>query len=529
MPLFSLPNELLIQIGGQLEPKDLDCFIRTNRRLATLLKPILHRIAAHTVLDRKDSTVFTWAIKNDHHTLFGPLLDYGSDIEFLNWANQTPLMVAAAAGKLAAIRLLIDRGAEIAPQASPMSETALHHAAMRGQIEAAKILLEKGADIDAETKGGETPLYWAISDCRNEFSKFLLGKGANVNARNSLGKTVLQHAASLVNEEIFLDLCDKGADVTLSRTEMTVLHTTLRNGGSEKMVRKLLEKGADVTAQTSSCRTVLHCAIDGDVNEKIFQLLLDEGAEVCVNVRETVGWRTPLLRAATDKHRSEREEEARAKLTLDDDVPDTGGVFQKAYEEFLLDAEANREAIVRALVNRGADIHEKDLAGKTSLHEAARNGYVGIVKFLLEKGADVAAKDEQEYTALHRAAEGSFMYRYKDNSGHIKVMRLLLEKGADISSSYRGGWTVRDWGSSGNKLLCDFLEELGQDVEELRAYQSDVDECEVVEAFGSEDAGDFYDYDFDIDFDDGSDNYDNDDNDNDDDDDALSWDGSDSL
>ena len=61
------------------------------------------------------------------------------------------------------------------------------------------------------------------------------------------------------------------------------------------------------------------------------------------------------------------------------------------------------------------------------LHWTAFCGYERIVQRLLEKGADIAERDRYGQTALSRAAI----------KGHEAVVELLLEKGADVESKDR--------------------------------------------------------------------------------------------
>ena len=65
-------------------------------------------------------------------------------------------------------------------------------------------------------------------------------------------------------------------------------------------------------------------------------------------------------------------------------------------------------------------IDKKDILGRTPLIYAAQSGHEALVRLLLERGADVEAKDRGGETALIYAAE----------SGHEAVVRLLKSAGA---------------------------------------------------------------------------------------------------
>ena len=67
-------------------------------------------------------------------------------------------------------------------------------------------------------------------------------------------------------------------------------------------------------------------------------------------------------------------------------------------------------------------IHQiKDSDGRTPLSWPAWNGHDAVVKLLLEKGAELETKDSDGQTPLSWAAE----------DGHDAVVKLLLEKGAE--------------------------------------------------------------------------------------------------
>ena len=101
----------------------------------------------------------------------------------------TPLIMAANAGKVDAIEILLDRGADPNIKHEEDGNTPLHEAAQFGYGDAMQVLLGKGADPNIKNGIGDTPLSLVlICDCgyrlfRNErrtLGQILLDAGANV-------------------------------------------------------------------------------------------------------------------------------------------------------------------------------------------------------------------------------------------------------------------------------------------------------------------------------------------------------------
>lgn len=94
-------------------------------------------------------------------------------------------------------------------------------------------------------------------------------------------------------------------------------------------------------------------------------------------------------------------------------------------------AEFGREAIVKFLLDKGADIHVTDEEYlQTPLHKAAEQGQEAVMKLLLDEGANIEAADDSGARPLHMAADGQ-----------EAVMKLLLDKGADVDAVDNTGWT----------------------------------------------------------------------------------------
>jgi len=119
--------------------------------------------------------------------------------------GSTPLYRAVRAVDLAAVRLLVDAGADPS-QALEDGSTPLMAAAGLGAprggdeevteagdrndpIEVMKILIRKGADVNVANDAGMTPLHYAAQRGSDQIVEFLAGQGARLDVKNKQGRT----------------------------------------------------------------------------------------------------------------------------------------------------------------------------------------------------------------------------------------------------------------------------------------------------------------------------------------------------
>lgn len=116
------------------------------------------------------------------------------------------LHMAAWAGQAEAVRLLIDRKADIRAAAGD-DMAAIHFASQKGHIEAVRLLLAARAEVNSLTRKSMTPLHMAVQGSHKDLSILLIKKGANLLTKNKAGKTPLD----LVKDEAF-GSCLKAAE-----------------------------------------------------------------------------------------------------------------------------------------------------------------------------------------------------------------------------------------------------------------------------------------------------------------------------
>lgn len=92
-------------------------------------------------------------------------------------------------------------------------------------------------------------------------------------------------------------------------------------------------------------------------------------------------------------------------------------------------------AMVQILLERGANVDERDYSGCTALIYASVKCKVEVVELLLNAGADPNAQDNDQETVLMWAADG----------GNVPIIERLLKAGAAINAQSDSGTTPLYW------------------------------------------------------------------------------------
>ncbi|KAK9444709.1 Ankyrin repeat-containing domain protein [Metarhizium brunneum] len=219
------------------------------------------------------------------------LLGFGADPNTRDATGSTPLVLAAEAGHVKALRALLDHNAD--PNISNTRETtALHLAAQSGHVASINLLVKKGANMDVakvdETPNrglcGITPLVLAVGLERLGAVKALLRLGADI------GRAI--HIAALFGElDIFKAVHRKRPDPNIFDSGLGTLLCLAVTADSMDIVSHLLEnpKVATSMANPIGQMPLTIAAIMGNCD--IAKCLVEKGADP--DKRDHEG-RTPL-------------------------------------------------------------------------------------------------------------------------------------------------------------------------------------------------------------------------------------------
>jgi len=161
-----------------------DFFRAVNVDDARTVGQLLERGFDPNAASEKGQVGLYLALRDDSPKVLAALLAHPQiRIDATNAADETPLMMAALRGRLDAVRMLLDRGAQL----NRPGWTPLHYAATGPDTRVVTLLLDRGAAIDAPSPNRTTPLMMAARYGAEGNVDLLLARGASLAARNDAG------------------------------------------------------------------------------------------------------------------------------------------------------------------------------------------------------------------------------------------------------------------------------------------------------------------------------------------------------
>jgi len=276
------------------------------------------------------------------------LLDHGAFTHLANEKGLTPLALAAEKGDAALSRLLVEYGAADLNKIAPPSEyTPFQHAVFEKNLAAAKMLLRLGADPHQKDGSNRTPLHLAAWKGDLAMTRFLIEE---VPAEQEVA-AARQSQANALFEAVFY--------------------------GHEDVAGYLAAlPEAPLNQPNSLGNYAINASIDRE-SAALLETLLNHGA--APNVRDKNG-ATPLLTAARKNKVAATEA-----LLLADADPNFGDGLETPLHAAI---EADNTAIVRLLVEFGADIHIKDNLNRLPIDIARTKSRPAAVAILEKAQAD---------------------------------------------------------------------------------------------------------------------------------------------
>jgi ankyrin repeat protein len=373
--------------------------------------------------NRYGATPLWAAATNGSGPMVERLLRAGADPNTPALEGEPPLLAAARAGSVEAVTALLAHGANVNATEAWRGQTALMWAVGddRPQPEVARVLLERGADVNLRSKGGFTPLLFAVRQGDLEATKVLVKAGAAINDPASDPPAAGRPAAAI----------------------SSVLLMALNNGHME-IANFLLENGADPNTADRTGFTPLHVI----VRKRAARGVNPRDDEATMAMAKTLIARGANVNARTP-------EGGRSRSSADDTVYGPYSAVQTAgVSPFWIAANIFDSELMRVLVANGADPRRSSAENTTPLMAAAGLGYgargggtlgrkrgegtdadvLEALALLVAWGNDVNAVNEHGQTAVHGA-----IY-----SGAPAVLQFLADNGARINQKDATGRTPSD-------------------------------------------------------------------------------------
>lgn len=179
---------------------------------------------------------FFVAIIRDDPGAIRSLVRQGFDPNAVDSTGQPGLAIAIQRDSMRALEALVAEPSIDVNQLNAAGESALMLAAIRGDLAWCERLLERGGRVN---QPGWTPLHYAASGPNPKVVELLLARGADIDAQSPNGSTPLMMAARYGSEDSVGRLLERGADPTRLNQRQLGAADFARLGGRENLAVRL--------------------------------------------------------------------------------------------------------------------------------------------------------------------------------------------------------------------------------------------------------------------------------------------------
>ena len=397
------PSECLI---AALDPTDPSAIEEIDRAFALSIIPdhshrhggrrkepsqIQSMLLAHlrdaNVRGYNERTSLSYAVSGDDLTLVSHLLERGADVSLVDTKGRPPLSyLTNGENCLSICNSLVSAGADLDHEDDDGNTIMLRHAAL-SNTKALRVLLNKGADLHKTDRQGKTCLQLAARYCIIDMMQLLIDEGADVEASSMSSAPPLLQACKAVRERSagLKLLLENGADPNRvdSRGRTPLYKISSHYSCDLRSIETLIEHGADVNATYTNQR-----------QDRIFAVSV-----IGVAVKyagDPVGVMKALLSAGASPNGLDEEGQP--------------VVVTACHYSPRVDENSKGPELVQMLLEAGADLHYRDELDRNLLHHASQrhsNNFLAL-KTLLNQGVDVNDKDIYGRTPLHNACQDEY-------------------------------------------------------------------------------------------------------------------------